>query len=46
MNNSNVIIETDDDNFPKKKFFDDRKLIHKTRYIENKSWINIYDFFF
>ena len=45
MNNSNVIIETDDDNFSKKKFFDDRKLIHKTRYIENKSWINIYDFF-
>ena len=40
-----VIIETDDDNYPKKNFFIKRKLSCKTEEIKNKSWINIYDLF-
>jgi len=44
-NNSDVIIETDDDNYPKKNFFENKKLIHKCSEINNKDWINIYDLF-
>ena len=42
---NDIIIETDDDNYPKKGFFLDRTNIHKTKKIENKSWINIYKIF-
>ncbi len=44
-NKNEIIVETDDDNFPKKKFFEDKKLIHTAKEIKNKSWINIYDLF-
>jgi len=44
-NNSDLIIETDDDNYPKKEFFEKKKLIHSVREITNKGWINIYDLF-
>ena len=44
-NNAEFIIETDDDNIPKKKFFSKINLTHKTKLIQNKSWINIYDLF-
>ena len=40
-----IIVETDDDNFPKKKFFSKKKIIHKVNTIQNKNWINIYDLF-
>ena len=43
--NTEIIIETDDDNFPKKNFFSYRNLDHKTFEIMNKSWINIYNLF-
>ena len=42
---NNVIVETDDDNFPKKNFFSNRIKIHKSKEIKNKSWVNIYDLF-
>ena len=44
-NKSEIIVETDDDNFPKKNFFEEKKLIHNVKEIKNKSWVNIYDLF-
>lgn len=43
--NSEIIVETDDDNCPKKNFFWQKKLEHKSQTIMNNSWINIYDLF-
>ena len=45
MRNSNIIIETDDDNYPKNSFFEKRQLDHYVKNINNKGWINIYDLF-
>jgi len=45
QNKSDVIVETDDDNFPYNNFFDKKKLFHNVKKILNKSWINIYDIF-
>jgi hypothetical protein len=42
---NDIIIETDDDNFPKKNFFLKRSNIQEVKKIENKSWINIYKIF-
>ncbi len=42
---TDVIIETDDDNCPKKNFFQKKKLFHSAKEIGNNSWINIYDLF-
>lgn len=44
-NNCEFIIETDDDNAPKKNYFNTIKLNHKVNTIQNISWINIYDLF-
>jgi len=44
-NGSNIIIETDDDNYPLKNFFQDRVLLQKFSLVKNKGWINIYDIF-
>ena len=44
-NRAKIIIETDDDNCPKKKFFDKKKLQHSASEIKNTSWINIYNLF-
>jgi hypothetical protein len=44
-NGSEVIIETDDDNCPKKNFFSKKSYVHKVPYVMNKSWVNIYDVF-
>ena len=44
-NKSQVIVETDDDNYPKNNFFNNKKLIHKTNEIKNKDWVNVYDLF-
>ena len=41
-NNADVIIETDDDNYPYDSFFDERTKILHTNLIENQDWINIY----
>lgn len=45
MKKSDIIVETDDDNFPKKTFFENRKLKHKVNFLRNTSWVNIYEFF-
>ena len=45
IRNSQVIIETDDDNYPKKSFFNKRELDHVATQINNKDWINIYELF-
>ena len=44
-NNSDVIIETDDDNYPMRDFFNDRSLVQNFLLVKNKGWINIYDIF-
>ena len=44
-NGADTIIETDDDNYPLKKFFKDRVLVQKFSQVKNKGWINIYDIF-
>tara|TARA_Y100000768_G_scaffold388766_1_gene386964 strand:- start:2348 stop:3349 length:1002 start_codon:yes stop_codon:yes gene_type:complete len=45
LKKSNFIVETDDDNGPKKNFFKKINLEHKVKSIKNRGWINIYDFF-
>ena len=45
MKNFKVIVETDDDNYPKTSFFKKRELDHHAITINNKGWINIYDLF-
>lgn len=42
---NDIIIETDDDNYPKQKFFTSRKKNHSVKNIKNNSWINIYKIF-
>ena len=45
-NNSDVIVETDDDNFPLKNFFHPFSLYSESQTInKNKDWINIYNYF-
>ena len=44
-NKAEFIVETDDDNIPKKNFFNNISLEHKVSKIKNNSWINIYDLF-
>lgn len=46
-NKSDVIIETDDDNYPYANFFETKKKNHLAKTVETKNqWINIYDLFF
>ena len=44
-NGADIIIETDDDNYPLNNFFKERFLVHKFYQVKNKGWINIYDIF-
>lgn len=43
--NSDIIIESDDDNYPKNNFFKNLKLKKKVYEINNLGWINIYKAF-
>ena len=45
QNKNEVIVETDDDNFPYDNFFYEKTLFHKAKKILNKTWVNIYDLF-
>ena len=46
-NNSDVIVETDDDNYPYNSFFEDKKISHMAKVIKSKNkWVNIYSAFF
>mgnify|MGYP006153151919 FL=1 len=44
-NKNDFIVETDDDNYPKRIFFQKRYLSHNVKKILNNSWINIYKYF-
>ena len=45
-NNTDVIVETDDDNYPYNNFFEDKKLIHDAKIVNMKNkWVNIYKIF-
>lgn len=41
-----VIVETDDDNFPRNEFWDERKLLNQVHLLVDKEWVNIYKYFF
>ena len=41
----NIIVETDDDNYPLKSFWDTRKLNHNPYEVNNKGWVNVYKYF-
>jgi hypothetical protein len=43
--NSDVIIETDDDNFPKKNFWNKSYTNPKVRYVNKNGWVNAYNYF-
>ena len=46
-NESDVIVETDDDNFPYQRFFSAKNKSHTAKLIKNKTkWINIYNLFY
>ena len=42
---SEIIIETDDDNYPKKNFFNDLEKFKKIKLLKGNEWINIFKFF-
>lgn len=44
-NNSDVILETDDDNIPYKDFFLPPQQKHRAKSIRNSGWVNVYSFF-
>ena len=45
-NNTNIIVETDDDNMPLKNFFKPINLFEKAKIISKKNdWLNIYNYF-
>ena len=41
-NGDDIIIETDDDNYPKDNFFQHIKLTKKVKEIKNLGWVNVY----
>ena len=45
QNNSKIILETDDDNFPKSTFFHNLELQKKLRLLSGPKWINIFKIF-
>ena len=42
---ANVIIETDDDNFPTSEFWEDRNSNQTSYILSNKGWVNIYRYY-
>jgi hypothetical protein len=40
-----LLIETDDDNFPREKFWTKREKMHSLPIIENQDWVNVYKYF-
>ncbi|MHC4271403.1 MAG: STELLO glycosyltransferase family protein [Planctomycetota bacterium] len=45
QNGASIIIETDDDNFPRDEFWNPRIRKHKVPALENSDWVNIYKYF-
>ncbi|HKR03024.1 MAG TPA: STELLO glycosyltransferase family protein [Bacteroidia bacterium] len=44
-NNHNVIVETDDDNFPLTPFWKKTEINYSAYHIENRGWVNVYAYF-
>jgi hypothetical protein len=42
---ANIIIETDDDNWPMENFWDDKPKEAISLHLENKGWVNVYKYF-
>jgi hypothetical protein len=40
-----VIIETDDDNLPRKEFWEERKLLQNVNLFTDNGWLNVYKYF-
>lgn len=40
-----IIVETDDDNFPKLEFWNEREAQQQIPVLENQEWVNIYNYF-
>lgn len=40
-----IIVETDDDNFPKSEFWNQRVLQQQVPLLENREWVNVYSYF-
>ncbi len=45
LQGAEIIIETDDDNFPREKFWTAREAFHTTPTLVNKDWVNVYKYF-
>lgn len=44
-NKSEIIVETDDDNFPLDGFWQERNVNQRVRALEDEGWINVYGYF-
>lgn len=44
-NGAEIIIETDDDNWPLESFWNERKKVATAHLIENDGWVNVYKYF-
>lgn len=42
---ADVIIETDDDNFPYPEFWETREKTHQAHLLQDKNWVNVYRYF-
>jgi hypothetical protein len=42
---ANIIVETDDDNFPTAEFWEERSANQKSHILSNKGWVNIYRYY-
>ena len=45
LNNSDIIVETDDDNIPENAFWNKREKIIQASRLNDKGWVNIYKYF-
>ena len=45
QNGAEIIVESDDDNFPNKNFFSNLNIKQKCVILKNKSWVNVFDYF-
>ncbi len=44
-NGAEIVVETDDDNYPLPAFFSERKRVQRAHVLENHGWINVYAYF-
>jgi STELLO glycosyltransferases len=44
-NGAKLIVETDDDNFPREQFWNDRQKTHQVPLLRDTDWVNVYKYF-